>query len=89
MDKEILKIADRLHTTEMGAKRIGRNLSVDCNDVVAYCRTLVVSPDAVCERKGKNLYVTADGVVVTVNAGSFTVITAHRQKRPAAEKGKG
>ncbi len=35
---------------------------------------------AVFTRKGKNWYVDADNCVITVNAYSFTIITAHKKK---------
>ena len=28
-------------------------------------------------RKGKNYYIEADGCIITVNASSYTIITAH------------
>lgn len=67
-----------LHTTELGAVRIRRNLRTDTGDIVQWCRERILSPDAVITRKGKNWYITADNCIITVNAGSYTVITAHR-----------
>lgn len=70
---------DELHTTPMGVERIKRNLYID-TDPVQWCRTAILCPDAVIERKGKNYYIKAKGAVITVNAYSFTIITAHRIK---------
>ncbi len=70
---------DRLHTTTMGIDRIKRNLSIDA-DPVEWCKAAIQSPEAIIERKGKNWYITAKGAVITVNAHSFTIITAHRIK---------
>lgn len=70
---------DELHTTPMGIDRIKRNLSID-TDPVQWCRAAVLCPDAVIERKGKNYYIKAKGAVITVNAHSLTIITAHRIK---------
>ncbi len=73
---------DRLHTTEMGAARIRKNLSLgEDADVLACCKQRILCPDAVIEKRGKNWYVHTDGCVITVNAGSFTVITAHRENK--------
>ena len=36
--------------------------------------------EAIMYLKGKNWYVCIDGCVITVNAGSYTIITAHREK---------
>ncbi len=79
MDKaELLGHIDALHTTDMGIGRIRRNLGLGGEDVVAYCKALILRPDAAIVRRGKNWYVTAAGVTVTVNASSHTIITAHR-----------
>lgn len=67
-----------LHTTELGVERIRRNLSLDDSiDVVDFCRKLILDESAIFERRGKNWYVTSGGVIITINAGSNTIITAH------------
>lgn len=68
---------EKLHTTELGTVRIKRNLSLDTDDVVTWCRDKIKSPDAVITRKGKNWYIVADNCILTVNAYSYTIITAH------------
>jgi len=70
---------DELHTTPMGAERIKRNLSIDC-DPVQWCKAAILNPEAEITRQGKNYYITAKGAVIIVNAHSFTIITAHRIK---------
>lgn len=77
---ELLTNLHRLHTTELGVLRIKRNLSLDTDDVVGWCKMKTSSPNAVLERNGKNWYVTIDGCIITINARSFTIITAHRKK---------
>lgn len=72
---------DQLHTTELGALRIKRNLALDTDDVVGWCRMKMESPDAAIRKDGKNWYVTTEGCIITVNAQSFTIITAHREKK--------
>ncbi len=73
---------DRLHTTKLGAERIRRNLALSGEeDIVAWCRHRIAAPGTVVRRQGKNWYVHAEGIVFTVNAASFTIITAHREKR--------
>lgn len=79
---ELLQNLSRLHTTELGALRIRRNLCLDADDVVAWCAEKIGAPQAKITRKGKNWYVRADGCVITVNAHSCTIITAH----PACKK---
>ncbi len=72
---------DKLHTTQLGVKRIAKNALVQDEDVVLWCKNIVASPEAVLTRKGKNWYVTAGGFVFTINASSYTVITVHKLKK--------
>ena len=45
MDKEILlSNIDKVHTTEMGIDRIKKNLGLDTNDVVEWCKNKVLEP---------------------------------------------
>ena len=82
-ENELLKNMDKLHTTEAGAERIQRNLSLDTGtgDVVDWCKTKIHSANAVITRKGKNWYVNAEDCIITVNAHSYTIITAHKKKK--------
>lgn len=80
-DIELLKNLDKLHTTELGTVRIKKNLSLSTDDVVLWCKTKINSDNAVITRKGKNWYVNADGCIITVNAHSYTIITAHKEKK--------
>lgn len=79
-DNELLKNLDKLHTTELGAVRIKRNLFLDNEDVVDWCKTKITSDGAVITRNGKNWYVNVDNCIITVNAYSYTIITAHKEK---------
>lgn len=76
---ELLENLDRLHTTELGALRVKRNLSLDTDDVIGWCKAMIASADADITRAGKNWYVRAGHCVITVNAHSYTVITAHKE----------
>ena len=71
---------EKLHTTPMGADRIRKNLSLDESvaDVVEYCKQKILSTGCNIYRQGKNWYCEIDGIRITVNAYSYTIITAHR-----------
>ena len=83
MKNELLENLVKLHTTPMGVARIRRNLSLGDNvkDVVAFCRQKILDNKAEITRQGKNWYIKIDGCIITVNAYSFTIITAHSQKK--------
>ncbi|MDE6661161.1 MAG: DUF3781 domain-containing protein [Anaeroplasmataceae bacterium] len=81
MSCELLEQIDKLHTTPMGIERIKRNLKLDDIDVVDYCKQIVLDLNATISRQGKNWYVRLSDIVLTINAYSYTIITAHLQKR--------
>ncbi|MFP3043170.1 DUF3781 domain-containing protein [Treponema primitia] len=63
----------------MGVVRIKRNLGLDTDDVVAWCKQAVDRTDnKSIIKKGKNWYVHGDGYVLTINVNSNTIITAHK-----------
>jgi len=77
---ELILNLDKLHTTDLGIVRIKRNLSLAVDDVVNWCRENIQNPNALISRKGKNWYVDIDNCEITVNAYSYTIITAHKLK---------
>ncbi len=79
-DKDILiENIDKVHTTEMGIGRISKNLGIS-GDIVEICKGKILKKESLVERKGKNYYVDIDDAIITVNASSFTIITAHKKK---------
>ncbi len=80
MKNELIENIEKLHTTPMGVDRIRRNLSLgdDVKDVVAWCQQKILADKAAISRQGKNWYVKIDGCIITVNAYSYTIITAHK-----------
>lgn len=75
---DIITNIDMLHTTPMGTMRICRNLGIDIDNVVEYCRVRILLPEAVIVRRGKNWYISTPECIITVNAASYTIITVHR-----------
>lgn len=79
---ELLLHLAQLHTTEMGRERIRRNLGLGEEDPVAWCRAYTQAPASQISRRGKNWYIETEGCIITVNASSYTIITAHPIKKP-------
>lgn len=79
MSDELLANLDRLHSTALGIQRIRKNLGLNVADVLSWCRQQIESADEIV-RSGKNWYAHVGDVRITVNAHSYTVITAHRGK---------
>ena len=80
MANELLENLDRLHTTELGVIRIKKNLSLNVENVIEWCKEKISLSNAKIIIKGKNWYITIDNCIITVNAYSYTVITAHKVK---------
>ena len=77
-DKEILlSNVDKFHTTKMGIDRIRKNLKLDTNNVVEYCKNKVLDKNCHIYKQGKNWYCEIDNIKITINSYSYTIITAH------------
>lgn len=77
-DKEILlSNVDKFHTTKMGIDRIRKNLKLDTNNVVEYCKNKVLDKNSNIYKQGKNWYCEIDNIKITINSYSYTIITAH------------
>lgn len=74
----LIENIDKLHTTEMGVERIKKNLQIEVDDVVQWCKTKILDKGTVIEKMGKNWYAIIDNCKITVNASSYTIITAHK-----------
>jgi hypothetical protein len=78
----LLDNLDKIHTTLLGIERIKGNLELKINNdkVVAWCKEGVSQAKDI-RRIGKNFYVhTSDNAIITINAHSYTIITAHKKK---------
>lgn len=51
--EKLLRIIDKIHTTEMGIGRMKRNLKIDTDDVVAYCKEKISDRNCNIYKKGK------------------------------------
>ena len=77
-DKKILlDNIDKIHTTKMGVDRIKRNLKIDSDDVVEYCKNKMLDKKCNIYKQGKNLYCEVENIKITINSYSYTIITAH------------
>lgn len=82
MNKEVLlSNINKLHTTKMGIDRIKKNLKLEHNNVVEYCKMKVIDKNCVICKQGKNWYCEIDNIRITINSYSYTIITAHIIKR--------
>ncbi len=79
MRNDLLTNLDRIHTTKLGAERIRKNLGLDVADVIEWSKPKIEAADSII-RKGKNWYAHVDDFVLTINAHSLTIITAHKDK---------
>ena len=75
--KILLDNIDKIHTTEMGVNRIKRNLKIDTDDVVEYCKNKMMEKNNNIYKQGKNWYCEVGNIKITINSYSYTIITAH------------
>ena len=76
---DLLLNIDKIHTTELGIKRIQRNLNIT-DDVVNYCKNKIIDKKCHIYKQGKNWYCKIDNMIITINSSSYTIITAHINK---------
>lgn len=74
----IIDNLDKIHTTNLGIIRIRRNLNLEDVDVVKFCKDKVLDDNSKITRQGKNYYIKNHDIIITINAYSYTIITAHR-----------
>lgn len=74
-DKILLDNINKIHTTTMGLERIKKNTSIE-DDVINYIKSII--HNSIIYRKGKNYYVHFKNYLFTINAYSYTVITAKK-----------
>ena len=77
----LLSNLDKVHTTVMGVDRIKRNLCLEVDDVVSWCKNKIENKNSNIYRQGKNWYIEIEDCKITVNAYSYTIITAHKKKK--------
>ena len=81
---DLLANIDKIHTTPLGEIRVRRNLALETKDVVNWCSNEIKNADKII-RNGKNWYVYKGSNIITVNANSYTIITAHKMKKKMTE----
>ena len=76
----MLNNINNVHTTEMGIDRIKKNLKLDTNNVVEYCKNKVLDKNCNIYKRGKNWYCEIGNIIITINSYSYTIITAHTKR---------
>jgi hypothetical protein len=77
---ELVKNIGKIHSTKLGIERVKRNLGLEVDDVENWCRRETKKALEI-GRSGKNWYVHTEVTVITINAHSYTIITAHKSAR--------
>ena len=74
MDKnELLMNIYKIHTTHLDISRIKRNLGIE-EDVVEFCKN---KQGFIELMENENWYIENGAIKITINASSYTIITAH------------
>ena len=72
----LLTNIDKIHTTELGKKRIKNNLNIK-GDIVKYLKNRLLDKKSKIYKEGKNWYCEIDNIRITINAYNYCIITAH------------
>ena len=78
MVNDLIENINKIHSTELGIIRIKNNLELKSNDVINWCKNIIIKADNIL-KKGKNWYVYKGEYILTINAKSYTIITAHKK----------
>lgn len=76
---ELISNISNIHTTKLGIVRIKENIDLYNEDVVDWCKNKILDKNSIIKREGKNWYVFIDNIIITINANSYTIITAHKR----------
>ena len=80
MKNELLLNIEKIHTTKLGVNRIKKNLELNTNEVVDYCKKKIMDNSCKIYKNGKNWYCEIDNIKITINSYTYTIITAHFMK---------
>jgi len=80
-ETKLLPNSDKIHTTALGMERIKRNLCLEVDDIVGWCKQKIADKNSSVVRTGKNLYVNTEDYTITIHANSYTIITAHKNNK--------
>ena len=71
---------DKIHTTELGLKRIEKNINIHCDDIVSYIKNKIQDKNCNIYKIGKNWYCEIDNIKITINSYTYSIITVHTIK---------
>jgi hypothetical protein len=54
VNNDLILNIDKIHTTELGIERIKKNLDLDSDDVVKWCKHKIKDKNSHISRRGKN-----------------------------------
>ena len=78
LNKDILlSNIDKIHTTEMGIDRIKKNLKLNTDDVVEFCKNKILDKNCNIYKQGKNWYCEIDNIKITIKSYSYKIMKEH------------
>lgn len=75
--QDLLSNIDKIHTTELGKKRISKNLNIKDNQSIKYCIDIIKNKNTIIYKQGKNYYCENNNIRITINSYNYSIITAH------------
>lgn len=81
MKNDLLLNIDKIHTTELGLKRIKNNLNSQNKKIIEYIKKIIQKDNCNIFKKGKNYYCEIDNIIITINSYNYCIITVHMIKK--------
>ena len=78
--EELLNNIEKIHSPKLGIDRIKKNIKLENDDVISFCKSKIIENDCNIYKKGKNWYCEIDNIIITINSNSYTIITANKSK---------
>ena len=75
--QDLLSNIDKIHTTELGKKRISKNLNIKENQSIKYCIDIIKNKNTIIYKQEKNYYCENNNIRITINSYNYSIITAH------------
>lgn len=77
----LLSNIDKIHTTELGKKRIAKNIDINNEDPIKYLKNKIQNKNCIIYKKGKNYYCEVENIRITINSYNYCIITTHKINR--------
>ena len=78
VEKKVLETnIDKVWISDEVKERVSKNLGIDYVDELEYCKKKIIDPNSEISKFGLNYYCRNGNIVITINASTYRIVTAH------------